>query len=82
MSIRLPIGELERAINRARSLQRAAGPEAALRLEVATLAALYGRLIYEHRESVDPAELTAGERVALRLWAPRAMSEAPPPHAR
>jgi hypothetical protein len=75
MSTRVTISDLERAINRARTVQPAAGPEATLRLEVSTMAALYGRLIYEHRESVGLTELSAAERVALRLWAPHAVHE-------
>jgi len=76
MSTRVTITDLERAINRARTVQPAGGPEAALRLEVSTMAALYGRLIYGHRESIDLAELSAAERVALRLWAPSAIAQA------
>ncbi len=67
---RIPIGEIEAAINRARAAQPAAGPESVLTLEVATLAALYGRLIWERRDAVDVSALTDAERVALRLWLP------------
>jgi hypothetical protein len=67
---RIAIGEVEAAINRARGALPAAGPEAAMTLEVATLAALYGRLIWERAEGVEIATLTDGERVALRLWLP------------
>ncbi len=67
---RVAIGDLEAAINRARAAQPAAGPESTLTLEVATLAALYGRLIWERRDAVDAGSLTDAERVALRLWLP------------
>lgn len=67
---RIAIAELEAAINRARAAQPASGPESALTLEVATLAALYGRLIWAHEDSVDVDALSDAERVALRLWLP------------
>ncbi len=69
---RVSIGELEAAINRARAAQPAAGPESSLTLEVATLAALYGRLIWERRDVVEVDALSDAERVALRLWLPPA----------
>lgn len=78
---RVTIGELEAAINRARSAQPAAGPESSLTLEVATLAALYGRLIWERREEVGLDEVSDAERVALRLWLPRPDRPTPPPGA-
>jgi hypothetical protein len=71
MSARLSIGELEAAINRARAAQPASGPESSLTREVATLGALYGRLIWAHLEGVDIETLTDAERVALQLWLPR-----------
>ena len=67
---RIAIGDLEAAINRARAAQPAAGPESVLTLEVATLAALYGRLIWERRDGVDVDALSDAERVAIRLWLP------------
>ena len=67
---RVSIGALESAINRARAAQPAAGPESSLTLEVATLAALYGRLIWERRDGVELEALSDAERVALRLWLP------------
>lgn len=67
---RISIAELEAAINRARAAQPAAGPESTLTLEVAALAALYGRLIWERCDGVDVATLSDAERVALRLWLP------------
>jgi len=70
MTSRLAIGDLEAAINRARAAQPASGPESALTLEVATLGALYGRLIWERRDSIDVSALSDAERVALRLWLP------------
>jgi hypothetical protein len=81
MPRRIAIADLEAAINRARAAQPASGPESTLTLEVATLAALYGRLIWEHRESVVADDLADTERVALQLWlapsAHRADPEAP-----
>lgn len=69
MNAAVTIAELEQSINRARAAQPAIGPESVLTLEVSTLAGLYGRLIYERRDAVDPATLSTAERVALRLWA-------------
>jgi hypothetical protein len=71
MNAWLPIGDLEAAINRARAAQPASGPESALTLEVATLGALYGRLIWEHRDGIETGRLSAAERVALQLWLSR-----------
>jgi hypothetical protein len=70
MTSRIAIGDLEAAINRARAAQPASGPESALTLEVATLGALYGRLIWERSDGVGVSELSDAERVALRLWLP------------
>jgi hypothetical protein len=67
----LAIADLEAAINRARHVQPASGPESSLTLEVATLGALYGRLIWEHRDGIGLDALTDAERVAVRLWLPR-----------
>ncbi|RPH46916.1 MAG: DUF3717 domain-containing protein [Burkholderiales bacterium] len=69
---RITVAELEAAINRARAAQPASGAESSLTLEVATLGALYGRLIWERREAVEIDALTDGERVALGLWLPPA----------
>lgn len=69
---RIPIAELEAAINRARAAQPASGAEASLTLEVATLGALYGRLIWERRDAVEIDALSDAERVALGLWLPPA----------
>lgn len=65
---RISIAELEAAINRARAAQPASGAESSLTLEVATLGALYGRLIWERLDGVDVDALTDAERVALGLW--------------
>jgi hypothetical protein len=73
------IGEIEAAINRARAVQPAAGPESSLTLEVATLAALYGRLIWERRDEVALDEVSDAERVALRLWLPPSGRPVAPP---
>ena len=78
---RVTIGEVEAAINRARAVQPAAGPESSLTLEVATLAALYGRLIWERRDEVTLDEVSDAERVALRLWLTPSDRTAPPPGA-
>jgi hypothetical protein len=69
---RISIAELEAAINRARAAQPASGAESSLTLEVATLGALYGRLIWERRDGADIDTLSDAERVALRLWLPPA----------
>lgn len=67
----VPIGELEQAINRARAALPSIGAESVLTLELSTLAALYGRLIYERRDGVSPTMLSPAERIALGLWRPR-----------
>jgi hypothetical protein len=67
---RITLAELEAAINRARAAQPASGAESSLTLEVATLGALYGRLIWERRDGVETDVLSDSERVALRLWLP------------
>lgn len=67
---RITLAELEAAINRARAAQPASGAESSLTLEVATLGALYGRLIWERRDGVEIDVLSDSERVALRLWLP------------
>jgi|OpeIllAssembly_1097287.scaffolds.fasta_scaffold2335489_1 hypothetical protein len=64
----LPISQLEAAINRARTAQPASGAESALARDVALLAAVYGRLIYERAESVDLERLGADEQLALLRW--------------
>jgi hypothetical protein len=64
------IAHVEAAINRARSAHPAAGVESSLTLEVSTLAALYGRMIYGRLEQVELESLSAAERVALELWLP------------
>ncbi|MFM1991264.1 MAG: hypothetical protein RJA99_4221 [Pseudomonadota bacterium] len=71
------VAELESAINRARAAHPASGAEASLTLEVATLAALYGRLIWARRDAVELESLTDAERVALRLWRPPAGGAGP-----
>jgi hypothetical protein len=65
------IAQVEAAINRARAAHPATGIEAALSLEVSALAGLYGRMIYERRDRVELASLSAAERVALELWLPQ-----------
>ena len=69
---RITVSELESAINRARVAQPASGTESSLTREVATLGALYGRLIWERREAVEIDALSDAERVALSLWLPPA----------
>lgn len=78
MSPLIAIGDIEAAINRARATQPATGTESTLSLEVGTLAALYGRLIWQHSEAVGVSELSDAERLALQLWLPpQAISAAP-----
>jgi hypothetical protein len=67
----IAIAQVEAAINRARAAHPASGVEAALSLEVAALATLYGRMIFEHLDRVEIESLGAAERVALELWLPR-----------
>lgn len=74
---RVTIAELEAAINRARATQPASGPESSLTLEVATLAGLYGRLIWERLDGIDIDRLSDAERVALQLWLPPAVGRPP-----
>ncbi|MGE0797815.1 MAG: DUF3717 domain-containing protein [Lautropia sp.] len=64
----IPIADLERSINRARSAHPASGSEASLSSDVALLGALYGRLIYRNRVEFAEAELTDMERMALARW--------------
>lgn len=64
----LTLTELEAAINRARGAQPATGAESALTLEVATLAALYGRMIWARVDAVPWSALNEAEQMALRLW--------------
>ncbi len=66
----IAIGDLEVAINRARAALPALGAEASLTREVATLGALYGRLIWEGSDRVPASALSDGERIALALWLP------------
>lgn len=62
------ITDLEAAINRARAAQPASGPESALTREVALLAALYGRMIWERRDSTEFNNLSTAEQLALQSW--------------
>ena len=62
------ITDLEAAINRARSAQPASGPESALTREVSLLAGLYGRMIWERRDSLDFDTLSTAEQLALQSW--------------
>lgn len=64
----IPIAQLEAAINRARNALPASGNEAALSRDVALLAALYGRMIFEGRSTLDLEELEDGEQVVLLQW--------------
>jgi hypothetical protein len=65
---RIPIGELEAAINRARASLPTVGGEPLMTLEVSTLASLYGRLIWERHPEVLLDALSQAERIALALW--------------
>lgn len=62
------ITDLEAAINRARAAQPASGPESALTREVALLAGVYGRMIWERCDSLEFAQLSAAEQLALQSW--------------
>lgn len=74
---RIPIGELEAAINRARAALPTVGGEPLMTLEVSTLASLYGRLIWERHPAVQMDALSRAERIALALWCRPGI--APPP---
>jgi Protein of unknown function (DUF3717) len=64
----ITIGQLETAINRARVALPAHGTESALPPDVAVLATIYGRLIYERSDRVDLERLTDEEQVTLLRW--------------
>jgi hypothetical protein len=64
----MPIAVLEGAINRARSAEPASGAESALSRDVALLAAVYGRLIYEGADVLDLDRLSPEEQLALLRW--------------
>ena len=62
----IAISQVEGAINRARARQPPSGAESALSLEVSTLAALYGRMIFERRERVERDAVEVGAELARR----------------
>jgi hypothetical protein len=62
------IQALEQAINRARQANPARGTEASLSPEVASLASLYGWMIYEGRHDLSPDLLNADEMDILSRW--------------
>lgn len=62
------VTQLEAAINRARATQPATGPESALTREVALMAGLYGRMIWERQERIALESLSPAERAALTTW--------------
>jgi Protein of unknown function (DUF3717) len=62
------IQELEQAINRARRDNPADGTEGRLSTEVAKLAALYGWMIYEGRQTLSPDLLNSDEMETLSRW--------------
>lgn len=64
----ITIGQLEAAINRARTAQPASGPESTLTREVSALGGIYGRLIWERRDAIGLEELSKTEQIALQLW--------------
>jgi Protein of unknown function (DUF3717) len=64
----LTIGQLEQAINRARSAQPAHGIESALSPDVAALASLYGRMIFLRLEACPTDALEPREREAIARW--------------
>ena len=68
MPASVAITDLEAAINRARAAQPASGPESALTREVALLAGLYGRMIWERLDSVAFDSLSTPEQLALQSW--------------
>ena len=62
------IKQLEAAINRARAAQPATGTESALTREVALMAGLYGRMIWERQERIALESLSPAERAVLTTW--------------
>jgi|LauGreDrversion4_2_1035121.scaffolds.fasta_scaffold30631_2 hypothetical protein len=68
MPASVSITHLEAAINRARAAQPASGPESALTREVALLAGLYGRMIWQRCDSIDIEGLSMAEQLALQSW--------------
>ncbi len=64
----LSIGQLERAINRARAIEPAQGTESALSRDVAVLAGLYGRMIYLRMDQIAWNALEEREHAVLVRW--------------
>lgn len=62
------IRELEAALNRARRLQPATGPEARLSDDVGRMAGVYGELIYRGHTVFDADSLDAQTRDAVMRW--------------
>lgn len=62
------IGQLERAINRARTHEPSQGTESALSRDVGVLAGLYGRMIYLRLDEIDWNALEERERAVLVRW--------------
>lgn len=64
----LSIGQLERAINRARAVEPSQGTEAALSRDVGVLAGVYGRMIYLRVDEMPWSALEERERAVLVRW--------------
>ena len=84
----LSIGQIEAAINRARSALPSTGHEAALSMDVALLADVYGLMIYQRLDEIRLAELDDEHRAVALRWCPPlgafagaalANSDLPPP---
>lgn len=71
MPTRITITQLEQAINLARGAQPASGSESALSSEVASLATLYGQLIFRGEGDLDIDQLTEAQRTLLQRWLTR-----------
>lgn len=64
----ISIGQLERAINRARAVEPSQGTEAALSRDVGVLAGVYGRMIYLRVDEMPWNALEERERAVLVRW--------------
>ena len=64
---RLHITDLEAALNHWRAVRPAAA-SGALAPEVAALAEVYGRMVYQRRDEVDAADLPPAARAAWLAW--------------
>ncbi len=64
----ISIAQLEHAINAARSCAPSVGHEASLSDDVATLAGIYGELIFRQHKNFDADSLPAESRDLVLRW--------------